>query len=63
MGNASTRTLQRALAILGSKEAVAATLRLTPAELDAYLSGKEEIPHRVFLELLDIVAGKPRAPR
>lgn len=63
MGTASTRTLQRALAILGSKEAVAATLRVTPRELDAYLSGNKEIPHQVFLELLDIVAGKPRAAR
>jgi hypothetical protein len=63
MGNASTRTLERALAILGSKEALAAALRLTPAEVDALLGGKKEIPHQIFLQLLDIVAGKPRTPR
>ena len=60
MGKAATRTLQRALAILGSKERLAAALRLTPGELDAFLSGERDIPHPVFLQLLDIVAGKPR---
>jgi hypothetical protein len=63
MGTASTRTLERALAILGSKEALAQALRVTPAELDAFRDGKKEIPHQLFLDLLDIVAGKPRAAR
>ena len=54
------RTLQRALEVLGgSKERLAAALALSQQDLEAYLAGKKTVPQGVFLDALDIVAGKP----
>jgi hypothetical protein len=52
-----SRTLRRALEILGSEDRLCATLRITPDELTAYLAGSRPMPCQVFLAALDIVAG------
>jgi len=52
-----SRTLRRAVDIAGSKERLAALLKITLADLEAYLAGTKEIPDKVFLAALDVVAG------
>jgi hypothetical protein len=54
-----SRTLRRAVSIAGSKERLAALLKVTLADLEAYLAGTQEIPDKVFLAALDVVAGNP----
>ncbi len=63
MSNAAIRTLRRALEITGSKERLAARVKVSGADLEAYLAGEKDIPQQLFLALLDIVAGKPRQER
>ena len=58
MDRPPTRTLQRALEFVGSRERLAARLAISHEELDDYLSGRRPIPNEVFLAALDIVAGK-----
>lgn len=59
--NPRTRTLARALEIVGSREELAKQLSTTLEELEAWLSGKVALPPRAFHGALDIVAGgKPR---
>jgi hypothetical protein len=53
-----SRTLHRALEILGSREELRRALWLTSAELDDYLGGKKPVPNAIFLAALDIVAGR-----
>ena len=55
--------LRQALEILGTRERLAATLGVTLADLDAYLSGASSPPARVFLDTVDIVwpASGPRS--
>ena len=60
MDGAHKRTLEKAIQVVGSKEQLALALDLPLAELDGYLSG-EALPHNVFIEALDIVAGSPRS--
>jgi hypothetical protein len=56
------RTLENALETVGgSEERLAAALRLSQLELQKYLSGDTPLPHKVFLEALDIVARGPHA--
>jgi hypothetical protein len=62
---ATTRTLRRALATIGSEERLAAALNCSPLELVRWLSGEKPAPSEVFIAALDIVAsmGQPRRPR
>jgi hypothetical protein len=53
-----SRTLQRALELLGSKERLSAALWLSRDDLEQYLQGAKAIPDAVFLAALDIVAGR-----
>lgn len=54
------RTLQRALEVLGGiKQRLAVALEIAPHDLEAYLTGKKPVPQPVFLDALDIVAGRP----
>lgn len=63
MIGAPRRTLARALESLGGKkERLAASLRITVEDLDAYLAAKKPVPQSVFLTALDIVAGR-KPPR
>lgn len=59
MNGPHRRTLARALQTLGDKkERLAAALRITVEDLDAYLAGRKPVPQPVFLAALDIVAGR-----
>jgi hypothetical protein len=42
--------------LVGSKKRLAVALDLSVAELERYLNG-EALPHKVFIQALDIVAG------
>ena len=59
MRGADLRTLQRALATLGSAERLAQALRVPPADLEDYLAGRKPVPPAVFLAALDVVARGP----
>ena len=64
MDGPHTRTLRRALKVLGgSKTRLAAALALPVDELDAYLAGSRTLPYQAFLAALDIVAGNGRRDR
>ena len=60
MDGTHKRTLEEAIQVLGSKERLAVVLDMSLADLEEYLSG-EALPHNVFIEVLDIVAGSPRS--
>jgi hypothetical protein len=60
MDTPQTRTLHRALDVLGSKSRLAAALRVSLSELDAYLTGEHRLPDDVYMGALDIVAHSPR---
>ena len=58
MSTPAVRTLQRALEALGSKERLASALKVSIAELETYLAQEASVPNQVFLDAIDIVAGK-----
>ncbi|TMG79761.1 MAG: helix-turn-helix domain-containing protein [Betaproteobacteria bacterium] len=60
---ATTRTLRRALATIGSEERLAAALNCSPLELVRWLSGEKPAPSEVFIAALDIVASMGSGPR
>ena len=57
MDGAHSRTLNRALEIVGSKEQLAMILHVTAPDLEQYLAGETALPYEVFIEALEIVAG------
>ena len=57
MDRPPSRTLQRALQLLGGRQQLAAKLAVSLDELDDYLAARKPIPDKVFLAALDIVAG------
>jgi DNA-binding transcriptional regulator YdaS (Cro superfamily) len=58
MDRPPSRTLQRALQLLGGRQQLAAKLAISPDELDDYLATRKPIPDKIFLAALDIVAGE-----
>ena len=54
--NAYTRTMHRATATIGSAELLAAKLRASVAEVEAWTLGLEDPPPGIFLKAIDIVA-------
>lgn len=54
--NPHIRTLQRALAIVGTKERLAVALEISVAELESYVNGEKPLPNELFILALDIVA-------
>jgi len=59
MDGPQLRTIRKALAVLeGSKARLAAALALPIDELNSYLEGAKPLPHVVFMDALDIVAGR-----
>ena len=62
MSGPQKRTLLKALQVVGSKERLAVALEVELPELEGYLDGVE-LPHKVFIDALDIVANGPRTPR
>jgi hypothetical protein len=53
---AYTRTLRRALEVLGSEEVLAVALGASIAEIRAWAAGLADPPPGVFLKAIDIVA-------
>jgi hypothetical protein len=58
MTGARTRTLERALKVVQTKERLAAALEMTLEELETYITGAKPLPQQAFLTALDIVAGR-----
>ena len=56
MDGAHTRTLERALQVVGTKERLAVALELPLDELEIYMAGEKPLPHQAFITALDIVA-------
>jgi hypothetical protein len=57
---AHSRTLERALQIVGSRDRLATTLGVPLAELESYLARKQPVSNYVFLAALDIVRRRSR---
>jgi len=49
------RTLHRACEILGGMPALAAQLKVAPAELERWISGKAQPPLEIFLDAVEVV--------
>jgi hypothetical protein len=60
MHGSHQRTINKALQILRTKERLALALDLPLSELQRYLNA-EAMPHEVFIQALDIVAGSSRS--
>jgi hypothetical protein len=56
MDGAHSRTLERALKVLDSKERLAVALELPFDDIDKYISGELPLPDNAFLVAIDIVA-------
>jgi hypothetical protein len=56
MDGAHSRTLERALQVLKTKESLATALELPLEDMDAYLSGAKPLPNEAFMLAIDIVA-------
>jgi hypothetical protein len=56
MEGPSSRTLQRALDAVGTRERLAELLSISLEDLEEYLAGRKAIPNQLFLAALDIVA-------
>jgi hypothetical protein len=61
MDGAHSRTLHRALEIIGSRERLAEAIEVPLDELDLYLAGHKALPQPAFITALDIVAGRKSA--
>jgi hypothetical protein len=59
MDGVHSRTLERALKLVGSKDRLASAIRISPDELEIYLAGKKPLPNDALILALDIVAGAP----
>ena len=57
-----TRTLRRAVEIVGSAESLAQLLLCEAESLAAWLSGQEPTPSGIYLRALDIVSGRRSTP-
>jgi DNA-binding transcriptional regulator YiaG len=59
------RTLRRAVEVVGSPEALAEALDVSPEMVSAWLLGHEPPPNDVYLRSLDLVSQGPhhKAPR
>lgn len=58
MNGPHLRSLQKALELLhGSRPRLAAALAISHEQLESYLAGKEALPHKAFIDVLDIVSG------
>lgn len=60
---AQTRTLQRALEVVGTLERLAERLAVSHSDLSSWLSGSRPTPAEVYLRALDVVSrGRPPEP-
>jgi DNA-binding transcriptional regulator YdaS (Cro superfamily) len=56
---AHTRTLRRAVEVVGSPEELAETLGVSPESLAAWLAGDQALPNDVYMRALDLVSQGP----
>jgi hypothetical protein len=56
MDGAHSRTLERALEVVKTKERLAVALELPVEDIESYLSGEKVLPSGAFIAALDIVA-------
>ncbi|HEY3074423.1 MAG TPA: YdaS family helix-turn-helix protein [Burkholderiales bacterium] len=56
---AHTRTLRRAVEVVGSPEELAETLGVSPESLAAWLAGEQALPNEVYMRALDLVSQGP----
>lgn len=56
MDDAHTRTLERALQVVKSKERLAAALGVPLTDLDSYMAGDKRLSAQAYITALDIVA-------
>jgi hypothetical protein len=55
-----TRTVRRAMDDVGGVDELAALLKVSPAQIESWLSGKSSPGNAEFLQMLDIVSKGPR---
>ena len=55
-----TRTVRRAMDDVGGIESLAALLKVSTVEIEAWLSGKSSPGNAEFLQMIDIVSKGPR---
>jgi DNA-binding transcriptional regulator YiaG len=62
---AQTRTLRRAVEVVGSPKELADTLGVSLESLAAWLAGEQALPSEIYLRALDVVSQGPhhRSPR
>jgi DNA-binding transcriptional regulator YiaG len=62
---AQTRTLRRAVEVVGSPKQLADTLGVSLESLAAWLAGEQALPSEIYLRALDVVSQGPhhRSPR
>jgi DNA-binding transcriptional regulator YiaG len=60
MDTVYTRTVRRAMDDVGGMESLAALLKVSAADIEAWLSGKSSPGNAEFLQMLDIVSKGPR---
>jgi len=58
VNGAHSRTLERALQVLKTKERLAFALDLPFGDIDAHLSGEKPLPGEAFILALEIVASR-----
>ena len=58
MDGAHTRTLQRALEAIGSKEGLATVLQIQLPELESFLTGEKALPHQTFIDSFPSMCGR-----
>ena len=56
MSDVYVRTLERAAQIVGSEDALALRLKVTPSHLSLWLHGAERPPVEIFLRAVDLVS-------
>jgi len=56
---AHTRTLRRAVEVVGSPEELAETLGVSPESLAVWLVGDQALPNDVYMRALDVVSQGP----
>ena len=56
---AHTRTLRRAVEVVGSPERLAETLGVEPESLEGWLAGEQALPNEVYMRALDVVSHGP----
>ena len=54
-GDVYALTLARAAALSGGSGELAKKLHVTPAQIEAWISGADGTPHAIFLEVVDLV--------